>query len=133
MKSKLFMNAFWLLLVVGVANWVGTELYLYWSIWWYDIPMHFMGGLWVALVVAWVYAFRVNINQKKFSSYVWVVIGGTLVVGIAWELYELCIDATSLADGIHYITDTASDIIMDTAGAIVGALYTYKFFARNDQ
>lgn len=123
---------FWLLLIVGIANWVGTELYLYWSVWWYDIPMHFMGGLWVSLVVAWAYAFRVDINQKKFGSYVWVVIGGTLLVGIVWELYELCIDATSLADGIHYVTDTTSDIIMDIAGGIVGALYTHKFFNRND-
>ena len=38
--------------LIGIAllHICGVFFYLYWHFWWYDIVLHFLGGLWVALM-----------------------------------------------------------------------------------
>ncbi len=53
---------------------------------------------------------------------------GALFIGILWEFYELYFEITSISDGISYLTDTSSDILMDISGGILGGLYSLRFF-----
>lgn len=122
-KNKLYRNTFWLLFFIGVLNLFATYLYLYWTSSWFDLLMHFLGGFWVAMVVVSLWAvFNKNkiVYPKIFSVILWVT-----VVGVLWEIFELSIGATELSDGIRFIADTLSDIVMDIIGGLVGTKYSY--------
>ena len=49
-----------------------------------------------------------------------------ILVGVLWEIFELHFGITLLSDGIIYIRDTASDLIMDISGGLLGVVYSYK-------
>jgi hypothetical protein len=126
MNKRLFKHTFFLLFVVGVLNLVATELYLYWTIWWFDMLVHFLAGTTVSMATLW---FWPHINKIKIHTTVQIIIVaiiGTIIVGIVWEIYELYFHITSLSDGISYITDTVSDLIMDISGGFFGAWHALR-------
>lgn len=46
-------SLFIFVLVILIFQVVAEHFYWYWRIWWFDMPMHFAGGLWVGLSVLW--------------------------------------------------------------------------------
>lgn len=85
--------------------------------------MHFLGGFWVAMVVVSLWAVF-NKNKTTYPKIFTIVLWVTMV-GVLWEVFELWIGATELSDGINFITDTLSDILMDILGGILGTKYSY--------
>ena len=74
--------------------------------------MHFLGGVWVVLVLIW-------LNQLKAAAVVLTfkrVLTTIVVVGLAWEIYELLFNQTFI-DAKGYGLDTVLDLIMNTVGA----------------
>lgn len=131
MISKiLFRRAFWALLVCGVLNIVAVELYLYWTVWWIDMVVHFFGGMWVALISTWFLSLFFSIKDWSLKKILFVAICSSIFVGILWELYELYFGMTSLSDGIYYVTDTSSDLLMDTIGGIIGFINISKILEK---
>lgn len=122
-KNKLFRNTFWLLFFIGVLNLFATYLYFYWTSSWFDLLMHFLGGFWVAMVAVSLWAVF-NKNKTTYPKIFTIVLWVTMV-GVLWEVFELWIGATELSDGINFITDTLSDILMDILGGILGTKYSY--------
>lgn len=110
---KLLHLQFFTLVTVTVLYFVGLALYLIWVLWWYDILLHFLGGVWVGLAVCTVLRFY------ERQPRLWHVIAGILVVGVAWELFEVAVGAPREA---NYALDTSIDLVMDTLGSIVGLL-----------
>jgi hypothetical protein len=118
MNSLLFKRAFIALVVVGGMNYLATVLFLYWTVWWMDMLVHTLGGVWVALTVLWLMSLRkeIHFNFKTGVMVLW----GVIIVGILWEVFELATGVTSFADGMVYVLDTVSDMIMDIIGGIIG-------------
>jgi hypothetical protein len=85
---------------------------LYWHYVWLDVVTHFLGGVWVALAVQLA---RAWMGQPLLNS-VWVLVM-VLIVGIAWELFELL---TGIPRENNYMFDTSIDLVMDSLGALVG-------------
>lgn len=85
---------------------------LYWHYVWLDVATHFLGGVWVALAVQLA---RVWMKQPLLNS-VWVLIL-VLVVGIAWEVFELL---TGIPREDNYMFDTSIDLVMDSLGGLLG-------------
>ncbi len=94
-----------------VLYFVGLALYLTWVLWWYDILLHFLGGVWVGLAVCTAFSFYER--QPRFVH----IIAGVLVIGVAWELFEVAVGAPREA---NYAFDTSLDLVMDTIGSIAG-------------
>lgn len=120
-NNKIFRQTFWILFVIGVLNLAATYLYLYWTSWWFDLLMHFLGGFWVSMVVLSFWNLF-NKNSYKiigfYKVFIWV-----LVVSILWEIFEVWIGASLVSDGTVFIVDTIYDLVMDILGGMSGYLY----------
>ncbi len=101
---------------------------LFYYYWWFDIPMHFLGGF-IAGMASVYYFFihnqnRVPTEQKIFFTSV----GCALLIGVLWEIFEYY---TGLAFTIgDYRLDTIKDLLLDIYGALVAYVYLsrqYKF------
>ncbi len=86
---------------------------------WYDIMMHFLGGAWIAMALHEIFfgSYRIGNIQNTFSSYIGVIIGGTIIVGVGWEFFEYFFDIATLVPSLYW-QDTIKDMAMDTLGAI---------------
>ena len=108
-----------LIVTIAMLNAAAMHWRLYWTYWWFDIPMHFLGGLWTGLFILWsVYlsGFPLNFVQRAMSMLT-VALLGVVGVGVIWELFELISRATLVSQDA-YVTDTVLDLIMDTLGGL---------------
>lgn len=127
-QNKIFRAMFWILFIVGAMNAIAYKLYLFWTVIWFDMVMHFLGGLFVSL-----FFFAVLSVLKSKLSYVEKLVLGvvfTVLVGLVWEYYELVIGVTNLADTVYW-GDTGMDIVMDTLGSLVGVLFVHWVEKKN--
>ena len=110
-----------LLILAGtlfVLNEFAVERYLYWHFWWYDIMMHFLGGVVIGGMAVWMHLRFVR--SAPLRSIVLTVLASILLIGIGWEMFEYIIDPT-YAQQANIVGDTILDLIMDTIGALVAA------------
>lgn len=99
-----------------LANTVILKLHLYYSVWWIDMVMHFLGGLWVGLFFLYVFYTR-----EWFSNKVLAVILSVLLIGLLWEVFELFIGI--IAKESFSPSDTLSDLFFDMAGGALAVFY----------
>ena len=87
--------------------------------------MHFTAGICIgmATVLVWQYFFNQEMSIKKA---VWTALVFTLAVGLSWEIFELYFELTFFSDGVAYVTDTSSDLILDLCGGLLGAIYAHR-------
>lgn len=130
LTQTIFKRAFWILALTGVMNWFSVKLYLYWTVWWIDMVVHFLGGLTVGLAFMWLCSYNNNFKNWSPKKLLFFALLGTIAVGIIWEIYELYFGLTSLSDGIAYFTDTGSDLIMDFIGGILSFLYVNRLIKK---
>lgn len=123
-KQPLFIFLFILSIVIAALHFLAFEFYFYWTFWWFDILMHFLGGLWISLMALWVLFLSGYITQFHLSyrSAFFVAIFSVIVIGIGWELFEIW-SGISLEDKTNYLFDTTVDFIMNLFGALSGYLY----------
>lgn len=109
--------------IVGVLQVVALKFFLYWTIWWFDIVMHFLGGFWIALIVLWFYKAFTRNEARSDHGYLLALLG-VIVVGVAWEVFEVVAGLTDAEE--NYAVDTIVDLIMDTVGALVAAYIVFR-------
>lgn len=105
MRMWWLLSALFLCAVLAVLNTWAIENHIFWVFVWFDVFMHFLGGL--ALGV-----FAVGL-LGTFRPYLFVA--GLALVFVAWEVVEYIFGIPREA---NYIFDTALDLLMDTLGAI---------------
>lgn len=123
-KQPLFIFLFILSAVIALLHFIAFEFYFYWKFWWFDILMHFFGGLWIGLMALWLvflsgYIIRFHLSYRTAF---FTAIFSVIVIGIGWELFEVW-SGVLLEEKANYIFDTTIDFIMDLAGAFLGYLY----------
>lgn len=104
----------------------------YWTIWWFDIPMHFSGGLWLAMIF-----FYLTNPRLKIASYQWpftfiFVLGFVALGGVSWELAEFLYDVFISSRGYFGVAqlgavDTVGDLFFDLCGG-AALFFLYYFF-----
>lgn len=104
-------------LSVFVLNQVAQDNYFYWTYWWYDIMMHFLGGFLIGGIALWFFVRFFKSEHTKASSALIVAVLSVLLVGLGWEYFEFFSGALFLQEG-SVIGDTALDLVMDTLGAL---------------
>ena len=118
--KEIFLSALYLVILYCLSHFIFDPTYLYYEIWWLDIPMHILGGAGVAsLAIAVLNYKNVKINYKKIFISI-------LVVAIFWELYEYTCDFYSVGYWKGNILDTLSDI----ANGIIGASISYLIYKK---
>src|SRR3989344_86147 len=111
--GRILLAQFLAALLLAVFTWITISYSLYWRIWWLDIPMHFLGGMWAVLFAAWFFARR----GEPFPL-LWCL-GFAFVIGIVWEIFEY-VEGIILPQYLSYTVDTVKDICMDILGAALG-------------
>lgn len=117
-----------LLLVIAVAHTFANEYSWYWTVRWFDMPMHFAGGAWVSGVVLWYRFFSQGMvaPHVSFKSLVLWGVLGALVVGLGWEIYESTV-SFFIEGRINDILDTVSDLLFDALGAFAVVCLVHFF------
>lgn len=126
--NKFFIPSICVMLFVVGLHWVASIEGLYWTVDWFDVMMHFLGGLWTLLFILWVISTQYVSGLKKYVSISSLIIA-VIVVGIIWEWHEIFFRFTSFSDPGYWF-DTNKDLVMDTLGAIFGIL-VYKKDIKN--
>ena len=114
MRFAWFLVALLLSFTLAVLQQWAVADHLYWRYEWFDVLMHFLGGLTIAsILIALLSKFRPA----------WF---GLLLVGvfIGWEVFEYVF---GIPRESNYVFDTALDFLMDALGALavyVVARYT---------
>lgn len=117
-----------LVLLLFVIQAIATYWHLFFFIWWLDIPMHILGGIWVALFALASYYASSRIKEKDRSAIfvLAVAIACTLTIGLFWEFYEFGVDHAVGDSGVGLL-DTLQDLANDLVGAILAALLFMHF------
>lgn len=94
------------LIVAALEQWAVAD-FLYWRYVWFDMIMHFLGGLTIGLAL-------VALMASKCRPF-WFL-SGMIAVAIGWEVFEVLIGSPREA---NYVLDSSIDLLMDTAGALI--------------
>lgn len=125
-KKPLFWEIVTLSVIVALLHKAALSFYLYYTISWFDIVMHFLGGGLIGLIILfslYIYEWEPFHKNHKINVFI-VAVGGVLIVGLVWELWELFVGFTDIVkDG----PDTLLDIIMDLLGASMAFMYAKKY------
>ena len=120
MKRKIILlKLAYLIFLIFVLNFLAGKFYLYSSIWFFDMPMHFLGGLWLGLSFIYIF-WSQSISYNLFIK----IIIGVLFIGISWEIFEL-IFTNYIGQMPFNKLDTVSDLCFDLAGGLCSILYVY--------
>ncbi len=118
-RKKLLRRAAILVFFIFLLNSLASMFYWYSSIWWFDMPMHFLGGLWLGLIFIWFFK-QTEINIKLIFK----IILGVFLIGFLWEIFEIIVNNLTLKDTFNTL-DTISDLCFDIAG---GAFAIWRFY-----
>lgn len=123
------------LLVIAALHIVFSIFYLYWTMRWIDIPMHFLAGLWVGAAAGsyLLHAAPDFARQKQYILlHILFITGAAFFVGVFWEFFEFFLSEyivkdTRIVDVGNLYTDTLFDLAMDFFGStIVVFLFALK-------
>lgn len=125
MSTKdLFRQQAYLVIFIFLANFLANRFHLYYSIWWFDVFMHFTGGVWLGLVFVWFLNKRGQPLDLNFSLIIkasaWI-----LLVGVGWEVFEYYFINYVAQNGFDRF-DTISDLLLDLSGGLCAILYLWK-------
>lgn len=105
--------------VILYLNAIALEHFFYWTYWWYDIVMHFLGGAFVGSATAWALVRFGVARGMTTTQRAYAALAAILVVGIGWEVFEY-VNGFFIGE-TNIFFDTTLDLIMDVIGALVGA------------
>lgn len=108
-----------LILFIFAVNFLANKFFWYSSIWYLDMIMHFLGGLWVGL-----FAFYIFAPENIFPRLILKILLFVLFVGIGWEVYEILVDKVVTQNSFN-ILDTSSDLFFDLSGGLYAILYLW--------
>lgn len=118
------------LIAVGYLNVLAFRFSWYWLIWWFDLMMHFLGGLGLGLVLLGLGDLRSMASAWPERRQLMVgVIGLVIIISLVWEMFEFTTDRRL---GNHLVVktpdklqqgaaDTATDLLSDLIGVTVAA------------
>lgn len=122
-KKKLLVRITSLILFILVLHLLAFQFYWYYSVWWFDMPMHILGGFWLGLVFIWF----LKPKDLSFNTVAKIILWA-LVVGLFWEIFEIF--AFNFITGTPFnALDTLSDICFDLVGSGISIFYFIKKIA----
>lgn len=121
---RLFKQSAYLIVFIFLLNFLANKFHWYSLIWWFDIFMHFMGGVWLGLVFVWFLYKRGQSVALNFHL-ILKAVAWILLVGIGWEVFEFYFINHLAQNGFDRF-DTVSDLLLDLSGGVCAILYLWK-------
>lgn len=91
---------------------------------WVDIPLHFLGGVFAAIVT--VIFYRRNFKSKNKLFIFIAITSGAVLIGVSWELFEWILDNLVPLFKLPHepnLNDTMSDLALDLLGGASIAMF----------
>lgn len=105
---------------------LAVEESLFWRFWWFDIPMHFFGGMFTAFLMLWLahglYERGIVFAKYPFlrpSSMLLFAVFMTLLGAVSWEIFEVL---AGNPRELNYQFDTTLDVYMGVIGSVATVL-----------
>ena len=131
MDRKIFFKpVLFLMLFIYGLQLLAERFGWYDSHWWFDIPMHFLGGFWVGIFFFWFFSYA---EVPFVRQPVRAITGQTLMhaifflilVSLAWEAGEF-LTTNHIGLALWSMSDTAGDIFFDLAGGAAALFYCFR-------
>lgn len=127
MRSRLFpLPLFALIVSIAVVNFLAEIYSWYWRMRWFDAPMHFAGGIWLAATVLWIQYERKGRPLPNFYKILVVSLVAAVGIGFLWEIFEALL-SLKLLGHINAMPDTLGDLFFDTLGGIAAAVWVNRY------
>ena len=108
----------------------------YWVYKWIDVPMHFLGGIWLGLIFLCFIMPQLKITDHKLLITMILVASFAVLIGVFWEFSEFLSDIF-LAHKSYFeisqqgVADTMADLFFDLVGGLaVFMSYSWKKFRK---
>jgi hypothetical protein len=120
-RKKLLKHLVILMFFIFILNYLGEKFYWPYSIWYFDMITHTLGGLWVGLFFAYFYSFSLPVSKNLATNMV-LIVTSLLIMGLLWECFEYY--AYTIVGGANFVPlDTASDVCFDLVGGLLAVTY----------
>lgn len=131
-------------ILIMAVHTVATLRYWYWVYPWFDIPMHFAGGILAAMLFLRIFndagliekvensepAKRGILKSKEMIILV-VLLGFVALVGVLWELFEFLLDISLKRASVHLPSQVGlSDTMKDLANDLLGGFAVFFAFLK---
>lgn len=111
-------------IVFLLSEFLGIVFNVYFVYWWFDIPVHFLGGVAVSfMAVLFLNFFREKkmIELKSKMLFVLTAVAITVLVSVLWEFYEF-LRFYFLGFELGTNLDMTTDLFMGFLGGLVGGI-----------
>lgn len=115
--------SFAVLVFVGILNYIAGVFYLYWTLWWFDNIVHFLGGVSLGFFSLYLSSFVFFKDRVSFTRAAIISFVVAMIASGAWELFEYIYDPSLFSEKY----DTLHDLIADAIGAILAFLLARRF------
>jgi len=112
-------SSLFLLVLLSLSEFVFKPSYLYYELWWLDIPMHILGGFGVASLAYAIFSYK-GIHLSYWNTFLAFVL-----VAVCWEIYEYANGIVTYEILGHWI-DTGKDMVDGMVGMSVAYLLIRK-------
>lgn len=102
-----------------IVNFIAIKGLWYYIFWYFDMPMHLIGGMTVSFLLVYIFYSKIS-SEEKFPVFRLLI--SVFIIGFVWELYEQIVSVLISHNPQIYL-DSISDLFFDLAGGIVGLLY----------
>jgi len=127
-------KAFTALFIMTIIN-AGSMYYSWYLKWeWFDTAQHFLGGFFVAMLMY--HYLKDHFLPGQYIKNILIITGATIFIGVVWEFTEYIANQTLVEPTKKYLginayfmgdlSDTITDLLMDTLGAFTFVVFTYK-------
>jgi hypothetical protein len=115
MRKKYLFTALFLSIVLLYLHLTALSNFLYWSIWWFDIPVHLLGGLVLGFMLVGIF---------PMARPVLITLIGGVVLALVWELFEYGIEAAPPSEKL--LPDTLGDLFFGILGAVIAGAWALR-------
>lgn len=119
MATKIFFSGVAVFLVLAPLFYFGIIADLFIKIWWWDILMHGLGGMWAGYIGVW---FAIEAGQKPKPLF---FLAGAIILGGFVEIAEYYTDF-GRSPFFSYPVDTGKDMIIDAIGGLIAAAVSIR-------
>ncbi len=128
MNKKLLLSACLLVLFIWLVNTSASYFYWYSAMWWFDIPMHIMGGMFLGLLAGALFFKKIRTLSNKEALV--VILLFVLIVGLGWEVFEYVVQTIIKGQQLASIPDSVKDMVMDLLGGLLTSLFVLRSIKR---
>ncbi len=114
--------------LIGILHVTALQYYLYWQLPWFDIPLHFLCGIFSGLAVATFYFHWFKSVETDRRLFFIAVMVGVFAIGVLWEFFEMYAGLTFMYEP-GFWGDTLLDLVFDLSGAFVSYILSSHFYA----